>query len=59
MWDRNSKNDENKNRVVKVQNPDESPIAIEYAFAGIARYGSKEGIFNAVSWYYLDFHSNV
>ena len=45
IWDRTSKNDENKNRVVKVQNSDESPTTAECAFAAYVRYGSKEGFY--------------
>ena len=44
-WDRTSKNDEKKYRVVKVQNSDESPITAECAFAAYVRYGSKEGFY--------------
>ena len=49
-WDRTSKNDENKNRVVKVQNSDESLISPEYGPACLPPMAQNKEPFIPVSF---------
>ena len=48
--DRTSKNDENKNRVIKVQNSDESRIALDFGLASLPLLAENKGLLLQVLW---------